>query len=514
MTWAAVLVDWIVTNAAAASALAVLGVIAEPWLRRRPGLVHALWVLVLARLLVPPVWTPEMTVDQTSNDLVAGGLSVVAASVLPTSSRLARESAPTLAAEILVLAVVLSISAVLLIVAGLGVRRLRLRVADSRPADPDLVEHWRALADRLGVTTPPPLVFADGRFSPMLVSVAGWSRVVLPNALWDRLSAAERDALLLHELAHFKRRDHWVRHLETLAVALYWWHPAAWWASRRLRRHEELACDRRVTAAAPEHRRAYADALLQTVNFLGRHRPAANAFACGLRTVDDLKGRLDMIFRSDRPKRVPALVRLTMMLFAAVALAASPSLVASPDVPHPDAMDPTAPGFRGQPLDLHLDDVPWIQPVSRIAEVSGLNVVVEPGIAVHRPVTLHLDDIPWDQALEQLLTLYDLESTFENGVLWIHHPGRFCGSDATFEGQPIDIRVRDANLGDVLRTFKDYAGIDVALADGIEGTVELTLLGIPWDQALDTILRLNRLSARIEGGALMIHRPTTPADDC
>jgi beta-lactamase regulating signal transducer with metallopeptidase domain len=63
--------------------------------------------------------------------------------------------------------------------------------------------------------------------------------LLLPRDLLDELTPDERDALLAHELAHVRRRDHWVRLLELAATALFWWYPVAWWARAALRRAEE-----------------------------------------------------------------------------------------------------------------------------------------------------------------------------------------------------------------------------------------------------------------------------------
>jgi beta-lactamase regulating signal transducer with metallopeptidase domain len=62
----------------------------------------------------------------------------------------------------------------------------------------------------------------------MLWSMGGRASILLPRALMDHLDDAQLDTLLTHELAHFKRKDHWVRLLELVVTALYWWHPVVY----------------------------------------------------------------------------------------------------------------------------------------------------------------------------------------------------------------------------------------------------------------------------------------------
>ena len=84
-----------------------------------------------------------------------------------------------------------------------------------------------------------------------------WCRLNSGRA-WERTSGT---LLLLHELAHLKRRDHWVRWLELVVAGLYWWHPVVWWARRALREAEEQCCDAWVVWAMPDRSRTYASCL-------------------------------------------------------------------------------------------------------------------------------------------------------------------------------------------------------------------------------------------------------------
>jgi TonB family protein len=56
-------------------------------------------------------------------------------------------------------------------------------------------------------------------------------------------------AVLLHETAHVARRDCLTLTIAELGLALYWFHPLAWWGASRMRRDREQACDDRVLAA-------------------------------------------------------------------------------------------------------------------------------------------------------------------------------------------------------------------------------------------------------------------------
>ena len=71
-------------------------------------------------------------------------------------------------------------------------------------------------------------------------------------------------------------------------MGLYWWHPVVWYARRELREAEEQCCDAWVVATLPGAGRAYASALLDTLDFLSAAPPAVPLLASGLGQVSDL----------------------------------------------------------------------------------------------------------------------------------------------------------------------------------------------------------------------------------
>jgi TonB family protein len=75
--------------------------------------------------------------------------------------------------------------------------------------------------------------------------VMGWLKpvVLIPAAALLALSPEALEALLVHELAHIRRGDFLANMIQTLAESLLFYHPAAWWLSRRIRQEREHCCD-------------------------------------------------------------------------------------------------------------------------------------------------------------------------------------------------------------------------------------------------------------------------------
>ncbi len=113
--------------------------------------------------------------------------------------------------------------------------------------------------------------------------------VLLPEgaASWPE---SKRRAVLTHELAHVQRHDCLTQALAHAACALYWFHPLAWLAARRLRVERELACDDlvlRCGASGPD----YADQLLQLARF-ARAGGQPSWAAVAMARPSQLEGRL------------------------------------------------------------------------------------------------------------------------------------------------------------------------------------------------------------------------------
>ena len=137
-------------------------------------------------------------------------------------------------------------------------RRLRAGLTE---APDDLTKRARELATTLGLRRVPRLAVSDDVVIPCLI---GWWRptVVLPQR-FVRDGGRVLDHVLLHEMAHVRRRDPWRSLFATQVQILFWFHPAAWWARWALTERIEIGCDTRVAEALGDDATDYRRTLLE-----------------------------------------------------------------------------------------------------------------------------------------------------------------------------------------------------------------------------------------------------------
>jgi bla regulator protein blaR1 len=74
--------------------------------------------------------------------------------------------------------------------------------------------------------------------------------LLLPEGITERLTPAQMDAILAHELCHVRRRDNLTAAIHMAVEAIFWFHPLVWWIGKRLVDECERACDEEVLLAA------------------------------------------------------------------------------------------------------------------------------------------------------------------------------------------------------------------------------------------------------------------------
>jgi beta-lactamase regulating signal transducer with metallopeptidase domain len=325
----------------AGTAILALGVALVVRVVRRPALAHGLWLIVLLKLVVPGYVTfpsplrgeappPLTSARGTASDPVVP--SDRASQVLspPPPVRLAPRSTPEPHREAFwkalgdryrlaefIPAFWLAGSVMWTLLAIVRISRFRRLLQHAHPAPTALSEDLQDLGRRMGAFPRGGLWLLPGAFPPMLWAIGGPARILVPEDLFPALSPSQRSSLLAHELAHLKRRDHWVRLLELVVTGLYWWCPLVWWVRRELRKAEEECCDAWVVWALPQGATDYAEALVETTGFLSNVRPVLPPAMSGVGYAGELKRRITMIMSGDAPRNtsVPARVLILGLAF-------------------------------------------------------------------------------------------------------------------------------------------------------------------------------------------------------
>jgi bla regulator protein blaR1 len=160
------------------------------------------------------------------------------------------------------------------------------------------------------VTDGVPVSFGGRQAGPAVRGVLS-PHILLPIGIDRLLNQREFDAVLLHEVAHARRRDNLIRLLYEISLCALWFHPLIWLAGARMALFRELSCDESVM------RRAHGQALISALAKLAVPEPALFLQATA---SSHLSHRLALLAEpQEAPHRAASL--LLMSLFSAVIVA-------------------------------------------------------------------------------------------------------------------------------------------------------------------------------------------------
>lgn len=342
---------WTIENTLTVAALLPAVWLACWMLRARPAAQHLLWLLLLVKLVAPPLvdwpwdasslWHPAVQTSLapaappiprgapqldanwdagTDIETVEFGdmepvTAVVEAPLAPPAATASRPGWN----PVTLLIVAWSIgAAAMLALAGRGLLLQRSVLRTSRSPSAQLIVALARSAARLRVR--PPRAAVSNRVESPVVACLPRPKLIWPEVLDEPAAISASDGILAHELAHVARRDHFVVGLETLILACQWWNPLAWYLRRKLRESRELACDALALAHGRQSRSDYAQRLLALSVVPDASLPLAPAFGAGTFSRRFLQRRLTMIFDSRTHGRVTPGGALAAALLAAVAL--------------------------------------------------------------------------------------------------------------------------------------------------------------------------------------------------
>ncbi|MCR9244693.1 MAG: M48 family metalloprotease [bacterium] len=310
---------------------------------RSPVLAHLLWLLVLVKLVTPPlvtlpvlpapaeaIATPTPTViEPEAVGLATSATFLEVDTVVPVAAGtfdLTNLTAALVATWLLGSFVVLAVS----------LRRIRrfhrALTLSARPAGTDVQRLARELAERLGLRHTPTIHLTSAQVSPMVWWIGGAVRVFLPAELPERVTRTDLRWVLAHELAHVRRRDHLVRWLEWFACVLFWWNPIAWWARRNLRANEEVCCDALVLRTFTPTPHTYANSLLTVVEFLATPALRPPAMASEINSGGFLERRFRMIVGKTPVASTPRWAQALVLVLTALVMPLGVAVAQDPDV--------------------------------------------------------------------------------------------------------------------------------------------------------------------------------------
>ncbi len=305
---------------------------------RSASLSNLLWMLVLIKLVTPPLLsvplfgvpslsepTPVAAITDEATPIASFALreatsdgisSGVAADFEPSQPSI---SATTKSNQIATFALVIwmATSLLLLLISVVRIWRFhRLLLPNmhlSRKFTKSLSE---PVAQKFGLRKAPPVMTCSANIAPFV----WWSRfrpiVVVSKQAAENLSQSDLRLIIAHEIAHIKRRDHWLRWLEWAAMLGFWWNPIMWLARHQLRTFEEIACDDLVLEHASPETHQYANSLLNMAEVLVSPAVRPPVVASAINSGGNLEKRLKMII-ADNSNRIPNALRIMVIAAAA-----------------------------------------------------------------------------------------------------------------------------------------------------------------------------------------------------
>lgn len=181
--------------------------------------------------------------------------------------------------------------------------------------------------------------------------------LLLPEGIMNRLTPAQMNTVVAHEMCHVRRRDNLTYALHMVVEALFWFHPLVWWIGARLVEERERACDEAIVQAGNDAE-IYAEGILNVCKF---YLESPLACASGI-SGSDLKRRIVRIMG----QRVAQNLDLGRKLLLSAAGATALILPVSIGSFHPA---PILAQIQDAPADLPKYDVATVKPSKSVDRV-------------------------------------------------------------------------------------------------------------------------------------------------
>lgn len=207
----------------------------------------------------------------------------------------------------------------------LRLRRILLAARAVEPAA--LPVNWESLCQQMHIRQHIRIVSSDEILSP---AISGIKRpiLLLPTGLPQALSPAQLEWVLLHELAHVRRRDLLLNLMQRLVTIIHFINPAVWIVNRVIGRLREDACDDLASASIPDRKLVASEAFLGVMRYATARRKHRQSTLQGALGIFHVSAKTSTLRRMQRLLDVDRSVRVKLgmgsigvvLLTAAIAL--------------------------------------------------------------------------------------------------------------------------------------------------------------------------------------------------
>lgn len=497
----------LLTHVLVSSLILGLVMLAAAWIRPLTARTrHAMLVAGMAALALPAPLIARML---ERNEIAP--LPVVAASLAPPAF-LTTPLEPATRSIPWIPILWLGIAALLLLRWWIVTRRLVATAMRAASAPPQRTKDaLDAARRRLGIHHSIDLIASPTCEAPAVVRVLR-PMIILPADGCSSLDDEELESLLCHECAHVARRDNALGVLEAVLCSLFWFNPLVWLAHRRIASAREAACDERVAdAALPLTSRDAIETYVGALAKICRSLLAPRVPAVSCMASAHLKERIQHLMSYDTLRQSAFSHRFTAaasVLAVLLTVAAAGVVTANPiSVNHGD--------YRID-YSMNRTDAGLLEIRTRIVDTKTSELVGEPKLTTRPGQQASLQFERGDHELKIVihansdgsgtLTLVATDDGREIQNTVTNFPAPGVAAARKYSGAPISLALSKADIRDVLKNFAVITGLDIQVAPDVTGTVDVNIKDMPWDQALDQILRENGLIWRLEGNKMEVFK--------
>ncbi|MHC4206587.1 MAG: ankyrin repeat domain-containing protein, partial [Planctomycetota bacterium] len=321
-------------------AILVVAVAAVSWLLRNKSahIRYLLWLIVLAKCLVPPVTTVPLAVLPQESISEPAFMLPTDEPIMTTEivdmfdmespahrlTPVQRPSRPITAERTIRLTVRQRLGAVWIagmiifaLIAAVKALRTELWLRRRRKLLPaGLQDQIETVFSDLTFKTFPNVWLIEGIGQPFVWGLLRGG-VYLPSDFVNVNSAEQRRGILGHELSHIIRFDAAVNILQLIAQAIFWFHPFVWWANKKIRAEREKCCDEMAIARLNTKAKDYSRAIVETlVTEYESTRPVPSLAVAG--PVKNIEERIKTMLRPGKKfyKRPSLITATVVFLFA------------------------------------------------------------------------------------------------------------------------------------------------------------------------------------------------------